>query len=365
MRNSFRRKEKSWSDPGETLRRTLRPAYTFAGTPPPPAPDYRSPDAWAALPWRSDDADLAPPNTRYPEAQATAAADVFFIHPTGYQKAASWNGPVDDPDAAGAVSLVMQYLAGAFNAGARVYAPRYRQATLYAFLERETRSGVEALDLAFSDVARAFDLYIAEYNRGRPFILAGHSQGSIHGLRLLQERIVGAPVRERLVAAYLVGMPVPREIPGIPPSRAATDTGGVIGWTSFTRDGDPRFLTRDMTIWFGGAYRKAEGLALVQVNPLSWELNGGEVPASANPGSLPFYGPDGGPPPLVPGVTGADASGHVLIVDRPAVPGFPGAGPEMPILNADFGDYHMYEYVLFYESIRGNVVDRVKAFAGK
>ena len=99
-------------------------------------------------------------------------ADVFFVHPTGYLKAASWNGPIDDPDAVQAVSLVMKYLASSFNAGARVYAPRYRQATLYAFLDYETLSGVRALELAYSDVARAFDQYIAEYNQGRPFMLA-------------------------------------------------------------------------------------------------------------------------------------------------------------------------------------------------
>jgi hypothetical protein len=349
-------------DDQRKLKQALRPDSLFEEAPPPPPPDYRSPDSWAALPWRKDDADAAPPNTRYPEAQATAVADVFFVHPTGYSKAASWNGPIDDPDAVQAASLVMKYLASSFNAGARVYAPRYRQATLYAFLDYETLSGVRALELAYSDVVRAFDQYIAEYNQGRPFMLAGHSQGSTHALRLLQEKIIGESLQNKLVAAYLVGMAIPREIPGIRPSRTANDTGGVISWTSYTRDGDPCFLTRDIVIWFGGAYRKAEGLALVQVNPLSWELNGGEVPASNNPGSLPFHDPAGAPPPLVPGVTGADASGRVLIVEKPAVPGFPGAGPEMPILNADFGDYHHYDYVLFYESIRKNAIDRATQF---
>lgn len=212
-------------------------------------------------------------------------------------------------------------------------------------------------------MARAFDRYIEERNQGRPFLLAGHSQGSTHALRLLQEKVIGTPLQERLVAAYLVGMAVPGEIPGIRSSRTAVDTGVVISWTSYTRRGDPRFLTRDMAIWFGGEYRKAEGLPLVQVNPLSWGLNGKEVPASMNPGSVPFYDPVGGPPPLIPGVTGADASGRVLIIDTPAVRGFPGAGPGMPILNADFGDFHDYDYVLFYESIRRNAIDRVKAFS--
>ncbi len=344
------------------LKKAYRPAALFGEEAAPAKPDYSSPAAWAALPDRQDDADVAPPNTQYAEAQKDAPADVFFIHPTGYSKPDAWNGPIDDPEAVQAVSLVMKYIASAFNAAARVYAPRYRQATLYSFLDNETSSGIQALELAYSDVARAFDYYVKNYNRGRPFILAGHSQGSCHGLRLLQEKISGTPLARRLVGAYLAGMSIPTDIEGIPPSRIATDTGCVIGWTSYTRDGDPRIFTDDMVIWFGGGYRKSRGLLLAQVNPISWESHGGRVPASKNPGSLPFLDATGPLPPLVPGLTGADALGVVLRIDKPAVPGFEGHGPDMPILNADFGDYHDYDYVLFYESVRKNALDRVRAF---
>ncbi len=345
----------------EGLKQSFRPPWLFKEQPPPPRPDYGRDDAWAALPTRPDEADLAPPNTRYPEAQPAAAADVFFIHPTGYAKAAAWNGPIDDPAAVRAVALVMEYLAGAFNAAARVYAPRYRQATLYAFLDFETDSGIQALELAYADVERAFAHYLRHFNQGRPFILAGHSQGSNHGLRLLQEKIVGTPLQKQLVAAYLVGMAIPEAIPGIRPAAAPEDTGGVISWTTFTTNGDPQFLTRDMAIWHGGKYRKCAGLALVQVNPLSWALRGAAVPAAQNPGSLPCVDPAGPLADLVPGVTGADASGPVLIITPPAGPGFAGSGPDMPLLNADFGDFHDYDYVLFYESIRENACRRVKA----
>lgn len=347
------------------LKQSCRPAFLFTDQAPPARPDYDSPKAWAALPTREDDADVAPPNTSFPEAQANAPADVFFIHPTGYGKPAAWNGPIDDPNAVGAVSLVMKYLASAFNAAARVYAPRYRQATLYAFFDYETDSGIQAIDLAYSDVERAFDHYIKTFNRGRPFILAGHSQGSTHGLRLLQQKIIGTALQKQLVAAYLVGMAIPDTIPGISPSQSATDTGGVISWTSYTTNGNPQFLTRDAATWYGGKYRKCKGLSLVQVNPLSWKLKGGAIPAAMNYGSLPYYDPAGKLPALVPGVTGADASGPVLIITKPDVPGFPGSGRNMPLLNADFGDYHDYDYVLFYESIRQNAIKRVNAFVKK
>ena len=351
--------------PGEDqqrIKQMFRPALLFKDQAPPATPNYASSDAWAALPDRKDDADVAPPNTRYPEAQKDAAADVFFIHPTGYVKPDSWNGPIDDPDAVKAVSLVMKYLASVFNAAARVYAPRYRQATLYSFFDYETDSGLQALELAYLDVDRAFEHYVKAFNRGRPFILAGHSQGSNHGLRLLQEKIIGTPLQNQLVAAYLVGMAIPDAVPGIGPCQSSNDTRCVISWTSFTTNGNPQCLTRDMAIWYGGQYRKCAGLSLVQVNPLLWKLHGGAVPASLNPGSLPFYDPSGAPPELIPKVTGADASGPVLIITKPGVPGFPGLDPMMPILNSEFGDYHNYDYVLFYESIRGNTIDRVKTF---
>ncbi|MBI4860482.1 MAG: DUF3089 domain-containing protein [Candidatus Riflebacteria bacterium] len=341
-----------------------RPARAFTEMRPPASPNYASAESWAALWPRTDEADVAPPNSVYPEAQGAAGIDVFFVHPTCYAKPDSWNGPIDDPDVRHSVSGIMMYLASVYNAGARVYAPRYRQFGLYAVLEKQTISGLLAIDLAYSDVRRAFDHYINHYNQGRPFILAGHSQGSIHGSRLLQEKIMGTPLQSRLVAAYLIGMTIPSSLPGIQPSTSPTDLGKVINWNSFTTEGSTTFLTEDVPIWVGDAYRKAKGVASVQVNPRSWRLNGGKVAALDNPGTLPASA-SSTLPACVPGVTSADASGKVLIVDKPAIPGFAGDGPSMPLLNADLGDFHNYDYQLFYESIRKNVLDRARAFLTK
>ena len=43
------------------------------------------------------------------------------------------------------------------------------------------------IDVAYADVKRAFDYYLENYNNGRPIIIAGHSQGSGHGMRILKE----------------------------------------------------------------------------------------------------------------------------------------------------------------------------------
>jgi len=292
-----------------------RPSLHFDRLTPPPAPDYWLEDCWAALPFKKDMADEAPPNTRYPEAQATAAVDVFFVHPTGYDSPASWNAPWDDPGVATATADMMRYCASVFNAGGRVYAPRYRQATVYSWFDEST-FGIRAIDLAYSDVERAFAHYIKFWNHGRPFILAGHSQGSFHGLRLLQEKIIDTPLEQRLVAAYLIGYSIPENIVGIKPSKSFNDTGVVIGWNTYTKDGDNSFFTKNAVIWIDGSYQKIDGQPIIQVNPLSWKLHGSEVSASENLGSLPAlesYGPLSA---LIPDLTGADASGKVLIIKK-------------------------------------------------
>jgi hypothetical protein len=349
----------------QKLRDNHRPLKSFDETPPPPAPNYTSGDSWAALWPRADEADTAPPNTAYPEAQNSAQVDVFFVHPTCYTKKDFWNGPIDNPDVQNTVSFMMKYMASVFNSTARVYAPRYRQFTLFSVVEKETISGMQAIELAYSDVERAFDYYIKYWNQGRPFILASHSQGSMHSGRLLQTKIVGTPIQSKLVAAYLIGMAIPNNLPGIQPARSATDTGVYINWNSLTADADPRFFTEDVVIWVGNAYRKSKGISILQVNPLSWLINGGKVSASNNPGSLPSD-PGSNLRPLMKEITSADASGNMLVIEKPAVTSdFPGDGPDAPLLNADKGDYHNYDYQLFYESIRKNAMDRVSAYLTK
>jgi len=338
-----------------------RPEIPFDQLPPPAEPDYSSKDAWAALWPDKDDVDVFPPNTLYPEAQNSSDVNVFFVHPTCYSKKNYWNGPIDDPEVKTTVSSIMMYLASVFNATGRVYAPRYRQFTLFSVLEKETTSGMQAIELAYRDVEKAFDYFINHYNNDRPFILASHSQGSMHASRLLQTKIVGTYLQSKLVAAYLIGMAIPENLDGINPASNANDFGVYLNWNSMTAEADPRFFTEDIVIWVGDSYRKSKGITLLQINPLSWLKNGEKIPAENNPGSFPVA-TDNSIPSLIFNVTGADASGNTLIIDKPAVEGFPGEGPDSPLLNADKGDYHNYDYQLFYESIRKNAIDRANAY---
>jgi Protein of unknown function (DUF3089) len=226
----------------------LKPTMTFAEATPSPAPDYSLTASWAALPDREDAADVVP-SADLQDRQSTAEVDVFFVHPTTFFGTAGWNQALDD----GATNqltdmFVLRGQAAVFNGCCKIYAPRYRQATIYSFMDN-SGSGKEALKLAYEDVERAFDYFIEHYNQGRPFILAAHSQGSVHVRTLLERRITGTALRERLVAAYPIGFGIDREllakaVPDVPVCESADQIGCVVTWNAVGPHaqawGDPR-----------------------------------------------------------------------------------------------------------------------------
>ncbi len=189
----------------------VKPRIGFDEVPPPTPPDYADPACWAAHPHRPSKAHFTPEDTGLRDEQATARADVFYLHPTSYFGRDSWNASLDDAGANEWVDeLMVPGQASVFNGCCRIFAPRYRQATFYAFVERG-KNGRRALELAYRDVARAFAYYIEHHNAGRPFFIAGHSQGTLHAIRLLEERIDDAPLAQRMVAAYVMGFRFPMD----------------------------------------------------------------------------------------------------------------------------------------------------------
>ncbi|MEO6166685.1 MAG: DUF3089 domain-containing protein [Chitinophagales bacterium] len=124
--------------------------------------------------------------------EATATADVFFIHPTIYTykptTAYEWNGDVNDVTLNTKTDYsTIHYQVTVFNGSCKIYAPRYRQAHITAFYAAKGDDGREALDIAYSDVRAAFQYYLEHYNNGRPVIIASHSQGTRHAEHLLKD----------------------------------------------------------------------------------------------------------------------------------------------------------------------------------
>jgi hypothetical protein len=145
--------------------------------PPPATPDtWRNPAQWIAMgEGRADDPARWLPGGIRGEQQRLPAL-VFFIHPTSHFDRLSWNAGQDDLLANTRAETFTRGLASPFNAAAQIWAPRYRQATLGAFLTERTE-GMQALDTAYGDVLSAFDSFIAQADPTLPIVLVGHSQG--------------------------------------------------------------------------------------------------------------------------------------------------------------------------------------------
>jgi len=344
------------------------PEKSFAQTPAPPAPDYAKQEAWVVWPGRASLADGIPQGTDSAIANKADVfivqkADVFFIHPTTYLSNATWNARFDEGGATGAQleNGVLRYQLSIFNGCCRMFAPRYRQTTISAFLKPD-KDSFAAYDLAYSDVLRAFDRYIERENNGRPFILASHSQGSLHATRLLQERIIARPdLRKRLIAAYIVGASLPEamEDTGLPPCNSARQTGCIVDWNSVTAL-TPLALGRGIMMTYGeGKYQTVDKRTWLCVNPLTWTRTGA-AKASANKGALPAVGHGQPLPALESGVTGAKCAKGRLVV---ALPLKKRKGFIDPLTK--LGSYHNHDYNLFYASIRQNALDRVEAFLTK
>ncbi|WP_324675781.1 DUF3089 domain-containing protein [Hymenobacter sp. GOD-10R] len=319
----------------------IKPSRDFARYPSTASPDYAQAANWAALPERRDSVDTVPYGTTLRDQQNTAAADVFFVHPTTYYSRASWNASLQDKQ----VNLftdrnVMRKQASVFNAAGRIYAPRYRQATLFSFFDEHNGNGKKALGLAYGDVKAAFQYYLAHYNQGRPIIIASHSQGTVHATQLLHDFFDNNPaLRKQLVAAYLIGYHVKaNEYQAIRPCQDSTQTGCYISWNA---------------VEWGKEFAPFEGG--VATNPLTWQTDTIAAPATANLGGVPqaFNRID---------THVADAKVHngLVWIHPPTVSGYPRfLLPGQPELRASF---HIADYSLFYLNLRRNAVTRVEAW---
>lgn len=124
-------------------------------------------------------------------------------------------------------TITTQFQAARFGSLCNLYVPRYRQATIGSYPDDGGTDlyDLESFQVAYADVLDAFQTYLATYNEGRPFVLLGHSQGTHHLIRLLQEEFDDAPaLRGQLISALLVGPTGRLRVPPGRPSAAPSTT---------------------------------------------------------------------------------------------------------------------------------------------
>lgn len=331
------------------MKTAISPDHDFTATLLPPAPDYTSKDAWAAWPGKASPANDRPKNADIIALPSNVS--VFFVHPTSYINKDNWNQPLTDTDANWIVDQrILRHQASVFNGCCDIYAPRYRQATFFSFIDQQG-NGKQALEVAYQDVARAFEEFLSQLEPQQPFILAGHSQGTLHSTRLLREKIANTALQDRMVAAYLVGFSIDKsQLGGVPVCATATDNGCAVGWN--TIDGDSPGLFPEMQ-------------AALCVNPLLWRENKEYADHALNQGAIgyPSYGAaeEGEDYTLMIMEAGAaDAqciNNGMLSVRTLKSAAFPARMPG--------GSMHVYDYSLFHMNIRNNVDDRIANFLSK
>lgn len=338
------------------LVRSATPVGHYQAPPTASGPDYSKLDSWIARPTPSSSTNPAQwlPDGFPPPTLAPKRAAAFYIHPTTYLQRDRWNAPLSGGgESDDRAALFVRSQASAFNGAAEVWAPRYRQAAYGAFL-LDTEDSRAALDLAYRDVRSAFEQFLTEVPNERPIILAGHSQGSLHLTRLLEE--FGPRIKDRLVAAYVGGWPVSTraDLPamGLPACDRPDRTGCVLSWQSFGEPANPDLILDAWVGTKGPTGIKRERPDMLCVDPISG-IAGGSSPPAANPGTLI---PDGdlSTATIERGRVGARCEKGFLLLSGD----IPALGPFVLPGN----NYHVYDYALFWGAIRRDAERRLAAW---
>ena len=335
-----------WRD--DILRTQLDPKEPFQTYDPPPEPDYAQRSAWALMPKAPETPTIGEPG-----------ADVFFIGPTTYDGGRHWNAPIDDPEPDRIFREVMApNYAGPFVRVGRIFAPRYRQASLYTLMTLR-EDAKEARRFAYGDVAAAFRYYLTHYNQGRPLIIVGVEQGGTLGTRLIAEEVATNPaLKDRIAAAYLIQTVVASDDPPLPPCLAPKQTGCLAAWAG-AYEGDVEraqaILDRSL-VWAPGAQLvNLQGRTPICFNPLFGGVVDGQAPARLNLGATNATGLEwGARPAFLSRQVGARCERGVLRVTRPKSTSFQATG--------SWTDRRKVPgYNLFYADLEADASARVEA----
>ena len=216
------------------------------------------------------------------------------------------------------------------------YSPYYRQCSLQSYASDSLTQA--RMPLPTGDVRRAFNYYLEHLNQGRPFILAGYSQGAIILLELLKE--IDDSAINRMIAAYVIGATVSDDDarhPHIMAARRADDTGVTICYNS----------VRDA----GCALPHFEYSAMA-INPVNWRTD--DTPATLTTEPSPHIPADRQQKDRL--TVRLDPTTRLLFVD-----GYTGTDYVLPLIGKE-GCYHSREVWLYREQLRLNMALRADSF---
>lgn len=233
------------------------------------APDYSKEECWFQIP------------------EITKEVDTFYICATEYTQSSQEKGapdyaPLDNEEMLSAAPIEYATQASAFEDSTNVFVPYSRQAGLKLEAEVAKRDGnIDAAisGIPYEDITAALDYYFENYNEGRPFIIAGHSQGSAMAKYVLKNYFKEhSDYYERMVAGYLIGYSVTKEdleeYPYLKFAEGETDTGVLISWNT---EGKKNVEQK--------AFNVPVLPNAISINPINWKRDETYAPASENLGS--------------------------------------------------------------------------------
>ncbi len=296
--------------------------------------------------------------------EITKDVDTFYIYATEYimgsfEEGAPDFATIDNAEMLEGAEIEYRDHASAFADATNVFMPYYRQSGLKYAGEVFKKTGTA--DAAFSgmpmnDMIAALDYYFEHCNGGRPFIIAGHSQGSAMVLQLLQTYFKDHPeYYARMVAAYTIGYSVTKGYLAANPhlnfASGESDTGVIIAWNT---EGPKNVETN--------AHNVVVLPETMSINPLNWKLDETYAPASMNLGSI-VLDAETGEPSI--GDIGADAQINLargVVVTHAKDDPMP--EEEAKVAAAFFGPdgRHAYDYMYYFNNIKANAAKRVTAY---
>jgi len=303
--------------------------------------DYSKPDHWLVTPLNHD-----------------KAVDVFYLYPTAWTPDSLTNPlycEIDDPTMLAGSASAYSRQATAFETVANIYAPYYRQASASRTLVLPEDQRWDILkNVPAKDVSAAFDYYINNFNNGRPFIIAGHSQGANLMLFLLKDYMYENPdVYNRMIAAYVIGYPVTADFMDanthLKYAEGPDDTGVIISYNTQSPDIAP-----------GTNFVVGDNIGLV-INPINWKRD--ETLATASE-SLGSYMPVGNTTNFEQVLDFADAridlAQGVLICSSVNDSAMFHLSSGMGL-----GVYHSFDLPFYYYNLRENAENRTNKFLKK
>jgi hypothetical protein len=276
----------------------------------------------------------------------TKEVDVFYVYPTVFFSKTPQNMDISNKELREEAIGVYKEQCSIFNNSCNIYAPFYEQMSI-AVLSLEGDEYNKYFIHAYEQVKASFLYYMKHHNNGKPFFLAGHSQGSLMLLELMKDIFNEDELQKQLIAAYTIGYSLTTEDinshPWLKVAKKENDLGVIITYNTQSPNatGSPVLMPTAHC-----------------VNPLSWTQKTTLASKELNKGAVFFNEKEELDKEILQYTDAQVREDGALIVSTPNPDDFYTEGKSF----FPKGVYHKYDYQFFYRNLEENVEKRKEAY---